>query len=187
MQRIASPQDQQVMASAATLRPICAADMEFLFRVYASTRAEEMALVNWNDAAKDVFLRMQFNAQHQYYHAQFRGARFDIIEQDGQPIGRLYVDRRGDAIHIIDIALLPEYRHHGIGSALLRGLQTEADASGRSVSIHVECNNPALRWYERLGFVRVRDQGIHLFMRWSPVSIPGNHSSGMQPNEPARS
>lgn len=174
MPDVASPRDEQALATAVTLRPVRTEDMEFLFQVYASTRADEMALLDRSSADKQSFLRMQFNAQHQYYHVQFRDARFDIIERDAQPIGRLYVDRRSDAINIIDIALLPEHRNAGIGSLLVRALLAEAGASGLPVGIHVECNNPALQWYERLGFVRVSDLGIYYFMRWSPASITEN-------------
>lgn len=174
MQGIASSRDEQALATAVTLRPVRAEDTEFLFRVYASTRADELAPLDWSSSEKQTFLRMQFHAQHQYYHSQFRDARFDIIERDGQPIGRLYVDRRADTINIIDIALVPEHRKGGIGSLLVRALLTEANASGLPVSIHVECNNPALQWYERLGFVRVSDQGIYYFMRWSPASMTEN-------------
>ena len=174
MHGIATPLDEQTSAAAVTLRPISAEDTEFLYRVYASSRADEMALLDWSSAEKQTFLRIQFHVQHRHYHAQFRDARFDIIERDGLPIGRLYVDRRADTIHIIDIALLPEHRMRGIGGLLLRALLAEACASGRSVSIHVECNNPARRWYERLGFVRISDRGIYYFMRWSPASITEN-------------
>ena len=91
----------------------------FLFRVYANTRAQEMALLNWEDAERDAFLQMQFAAQHRYYHEQFSAASFDLVLQNGEPIGRLYVDRRVDEIRIVDIALLQQYRSKGVGSALL--------------------------------------------------------------------
>jgi GNAT superfamily N-acetyltransferase len=47
------------------------------------------------------------------------------------PAGPRYVMRAGDEIRIIDIALLPEYCNRGIGTALLRGLQSEAAAAGK--------------------------------------------------------
>ncbi len=43
-----------------SLRPITAEDVDFLYRVYASTRADEMKLVDWDDAQKRAFLEMQF-------------------------------------------------------------------------------------------------------------------------------
>jgi ribosomal protein S18 acetylase RimI-like enzyme len=163
-----SPSDEQDIATAIALRPVRTEDAEFLFRVYASTRVDEMALTDWSRAEQHALLQMQFNAQHQHYQTHFHDACFDIIERDGQEIGRLYVDRRAESIHIIDIALLPEHRKGGVGNLLLQALLVEASAAGLPVNIHVERNNPALQWYERLGFVHVSDQGIYCFMRWSP-------------------
>jgi hypothetical protein len=42
---------------------------------------------------KDAFLRMQFHAQHTYYHQQFPDAAYDVVESDGVPVGRLDVGR----------------------------------------------------------------------------------------------
>lgn len=151
-----------------SLRPIGEHDLDFLQRVYASTRAEELALVDWNDAQKASFLRMQFEAQHTHYKEHFPKARFDIIEVKGDPVGRLYVDRRPDEIRIIDIALLPEWRNRGAGSALLRSLLDEAGGEGKAVRIHVEQNNPAMQLYLRLGFTELEDQGVYRLMEWRP-------------------
>lgn len=150
------------------LRAATPADDAFLRRVYASTREEELAQVDWSDAQKRAFLGMQFDAQDHHYRTHFPGTRFDVIERDGVPIGRLYVQRAAD-IHILDISLLPEHRGAGAGGALLRELQGEAAASARRVTIHVERTNPALRLYERLGFrVEADDDAVYLFMAWRP-------------------
>ena len=151
-----------------TFRPIRPEDERFLFELYASTRAEELAQTPWDEAEKQAFLRMQFTAQHQYYQSQFTAAAFDIVLLHDRPIGRLYVDRRADEIRLIDIALLPEQRNAGIGARLIQGLLAEAAQSGKPVRIHVEKFNLALRLYERLGFAPIEDQGVYLLMQWSP-------------------
>ena len=56
-----------------TLRPAQAEDTEFLFRVYASTRSEELARTPWTEDEKRAFLEMQFNAQEKDYSARFPG------------------------------------------------------------------------------------------------------------------
>ena len=150
------------------LRPIAPADEPFLLRVYAATRAEEMALIDWDPLQKEAFVRQQFEAQHKHYRESFRAARFDVVERGGRAIGRLYVDRRPDDIRVIDIALLPEERGAGLGGALMRELLDEAAAAGKTLSIHVEKNNRALRLYRRLGFAEIEDQGVYLLMEWSP-------------------
>ena len=150
------------------LRPIRPEDQPFLYEVYASTRLEELAPLGWNADQQAAFLTQQFNAQHQYYQANYPGADFQIILVNDQPAGRIYVDRRIDEIRLIDIALLPEYRNGGIGSRLLKDLLAEAARAGKPVRIHVEKFNPALRLYERLGFSISDDRGVYWFMEWRP-------------------
>jgi ribosomal protein S18 acetylase RimI-like enzyme len=150
------------------LRPISPGDEELLYRIYASTREEELAPVGWSPEEKVAFLRQQFTAQHRYYQEHYVDSRFDIVLADGLPIGRLYVARWTREIRLIDIALLPAYRRRGIGGALLRELLAEGEASGRPVTIHVEVYNPALALYERLGFRKVADRGVYQLMEWRP-------------------
>ena len=146
------------------LRPATAEDEAFLLAVYAGTRREELALTGWDAAATDAFLRMQSAAQDSHYRQHFPDAAFDVVMVDGVAAGRLYVDRRDTEIRIIDIALLPEHRGRGIGTALLTPILDEAETAGRTVVINVERENPARRLYERLGFVRVAEHGLHLLL-----------------------
>jgi ribosomal protein S18 acetylase RimI-like enzyme len=153
---------------ALTFRPIGPEDAAFLYKVYASTRADELALTDWDEAQKEAFLTMQFNAQHQDYQANYTDADFLIILLGDRSIGRLYLDRLETEIRIIDIALLPEYRNSGIGTALLKDILAEAARVGKPVRIHVEMFNPAFRLYQRLGFRKLEDRGVYYFMEWSP-------------------
>lgn len=146
-----------------------AEDLEFLFRVYASSREEEMALTGWTDQQKEEFLRMQFDLQHKQYMQNYKNASFEIILYCGVPAGRLYVDRRKDDIRIVDIALLTEFRRRGIGSEIMSGLAAEADRKKLSLSLHVEHNNPALGLYERMGFKKEGDTGVYFFMERPPA------------------
>ena len=150
-----------------SFRPIRENDKDFLCRLYATTRADEMAMVPWSEKEKSEFLSMQFNAQHQYYHGQFSDADFLIISQDAATIGRVYIQRRVDEIRLIDIALLPEHRGSGLGTQLLNELLLEAEQKQLPVRIHVEHFNPALRLYERLGFQQIEDQGVYYLMEWN--------------------
>jgi ribosomal protein S18 acetylase RimI-like enzyme len=149
-----------------SLRPITPEDDSFLAGVYASTRADELAVTGWSDEEKAVFCRRQFDAQTAHYRENYPGASFQMIERDDEPVGRLYVARWEKEIRIVDIALLPEFRGRGIGSKLLRELQEEARPAGKSLTIHVERFNPAMRLYERLGFKQVEDKGVYLLMEW---------------------
>jgi ribosomal protein S18 acetylase RimI-like enzyme len=151
-----------------TFRRITEADLPFLARLYASTRAEELAPVLWSDEQKAAFLDHQFRAQHSHYQQYYPEADWLVTMRAGEDVGRLYVERWKREHCIIDIAFLPEHRGKGLGAALMRDLMDEAAAVGKGVQIHVEKFNPALHLYRRLGFVTEQDKGVYDLMRWSP-------------------
>jgi ribosomal protein S18 acetylase RimI-like enzyme len=151
-----------------TLRPARPEDREFLLAVYASTRAEELAPVPWTAEQKAGFLKMQFDAQDADYSSNYAGADFCVVEVEGVPAGRLYVERRPAEIRLIDIALLPSFRRAGIGTRLLTQLIAEAKRRAVPLRIHVEMFNPARRLYERLGFAPVEEHGVYLLMERLP-------------------
>ena len=169
------------MANQITLRPESGADSDFLFRLFASTREEEMNMVPWTLEQKNAFLRMQFQAQTTHYHQHFADAAFMVILYDTHPAGRLCVCRREQEIHVVDIALLREFRNAGIATRLLKDLLAEAETCKKRVTMYVLRNSPALRLYERLGFRVTDNGGVYLFADWRPgittEKISGLHAS----------
>jgi len=159
-----------VRAAAAGLkfRPITAADLPFLARLYASTRMEELAVTDWSDAQKTAFLQSQFDAQHAHYQQHYAGTDFLVIERGEDAIGRLYLARWAREHRIVDISLLRAHRARGLGTALLHDLLDEAARAGKAVTIHVEKFNPALTLYRRLGFIAAGEEGAYDLMRWDP-------------------
>ncbi len=148
------------------LRPETEADLPFLERLYASTRLEELRPVPWSEAQKAEFLSSQFSLQRSHYLTHYPDANLDVVELRGAPVGRLYVQRQSDELRVMDIALLPEYQRQGVGGRLLKPLLEEAGQAELPVTLHVEHQNQARLWYERLGFVVVEDIGVYLLMRW---------------------
>ncbi len=163
------------------LQPVTPNDRELLLELYASTRADELALTDWSDAQRLAFVEMQFDAQTQHYSRQRPQAVCQLIVLDDRPnegsrkdraVGRLWVDREGDSLHVLDITLLPQARGQGVGSALLRELMAEAQQQGQQVTISVEVHNPARHLYERLGFkAQGGVQGIYQRMAWKPAPL----------------
>lgn len=152
------------------LRAVTEDDADFLYSVYTSTRADEMARVDWNTEQQEAFLHMQFNAQSQFYIENYPGAEFQVVTLNDQPIGRLYVQRKEDEIRIMDIALLPDHRNLGIGSTLLQDILEQGKSLNLPVTIHVEQFNPAMRLYQRMGFHPKEDKGVYLLMEWSSTN-----------------
>lgn len=162
---------EALLSRGIALRPESDADLSFLLQVYTSTRAEELAIVPWPEDQKRAFLIQQFGAQRTHYRAYFPQTAFLVIERCDEPIGRLYLDDRRTRLHIVDIALLPQNRDGGIGTALLTAIQDHARAQGKGVGIFVERMNPAKSLYDRLGFRVIREEEIYLEMDWTPDGV----------------
>jgi predicted GNAT family acetyltransferase len=156
----------ELAARGFALRPEMERDEPFLQALYATTRQAELDQVaHWPEHEKHAFVAMQFRAQHAHYRHALPNVAFDVIEQDGAPIGRLYTREGETMLHIVDVLLDPAVRGGGIGTALLRGLAADVLAAGKVLSIFVEEYNPARHLYERLGFVQVGEQrGFHIEM-----------------------
>ena len=150
-------------------RPALPSDEPFLFELYASTRQEEIAAWGWEDAQRQAFLSMQFNARQRQYSATAMNASHQIILCAGQPVGHIWIDHRPAEIVLVDIALLPDQRGVGIGTALIQRLQAEAAQAGKPIRLHVLNTNRASRLYSRLGFQVSREDEIYAEMVWKPA------------------
>ncbi len=152
-------------------------DLPFLSSLYASTRARELAAIDWPNEQKKFFTNSQFQLQHHYYQQQFPSAQFHVITADGRDAGRLYYCWEVNNLRLIDIALLPEYQYQGIGGMLIRELMAQVSERNGTILLHVEFNNPARDWYLQLGFVAGTDDGMYQKMEWAsaqnvPLMIP---------------
>jgi ribosomal protein S18 acetylase RimI-like enzyme len=162
-----------IALGALRLRPITAEDRPFLEALYRSVRWEELAPTGWPDEAKLAFLASQFDLQHRQFTAYYPAEGLELVEQDGEPIGRLYVDRTPRNTYLVDIALLPQWRGRGVGTRLIRALQDDVRMRGGELTLNVDRTNPdAERLYRRLGFVEtppdVPYPGVSIDMRWTP-------------------
>lgn len=145
------------------LRPVTAADEAWQFAIYASTRADELALAGWPPQQCEAFTQQQHRAQQQHYARHFPHSACQLILVGNEVAGRLWLDERADRLHVLDIALLPAWRGRGLGTRCL--LDLAAGCGGRCLSIQVELHNPARRLYERLGFVADGEpQGLYQAM-----------------------
>ncbi len=93
-----------------------------------------------------------------------------VIEQESVPIGAAWLrlwpsDEKGygyinDNIPELAIALLPNFRGLGIGTKLLKQILTIAQDHFPAVSLSIRADNPALRLYQRIGFMPVADSEV---------------------------
>lgn len=153
------------------LRAVGPEDEEFLFGVYARSRAGEMALVSWDDAQKHAFLRQQFEAQREQYFERFPDAEYSVILYRDHPVGRIWIGRSPEEIRLLDIAILPEFQNQGIGAVLVGALMEEARGANLPLRHMVfKLNTDAIRFYERLGFTLLDDAGAYFHMERLPAA-----------------
>ena len=158
--------------NALTLRRVEPDDEEFLVALYASTREEELAQVEWAEGQKEQFLRWQYGLQRSEYQTRFPDADYYIVLMDNQAAGRIWIGRDHQQIRLLDIALLPGFQNRGIGTILIRRLIDEASQTNKFLRHMVfVLNNDAHRFYERLGFAVIEDLGAYKHMEWRPEKI----------------
>ena len=162
------PPPRRAAALGISYRAMEESDLPFVAAVYASTRTEELAATGWPDEMKQAFLTQQHQAQHYHYQTYYHGAEWLIVEQGGVAVGRIYLQEPTSEIPLIDIALLPEHRRAGIGGAMIGDLLEWAGGLGKSISLHVEPNNPVRPFYLRIGFVPTGEAGAYEAMLWQP-------------------
>lgn len=148
------------------LRAARPGDAPLLHRIYASTRADELALVAWPDAVKDAFLTQQREARDADYARRHPRAERLIVEDADGPVGSLWIDRGEDGLVLLDIALLPEHRGRGVGGMLLEDLQREAAQRGVPLMLQVAATNRASDLYLRLGFRDVGGDEVYRQLEW---------------------
>ena len=136
------------------LRNVKESDFDWLYHLRSRTMAEYI------DASGGRFdLKTQTDRIMKEYEA------IKIVRSGGRDIGMFKVKRGPDSWEIIQIQILPEYQHLGIGTELIRNLQAEASERGIAVFLSVLKVNPAKRLYERLGFEVIREKETSWTMR----------------------
>jgi GNAT superfamily N-acetyltransferase len=141
-------------------------DQDFVYRLFCAVKTDELQAWSWSEAERELLMSVQFRGHEHHYRQEMPDADDTIVHLDGEPIGRMIVERGADAVLLADLSLLPAFRNRGIGGELIRNLQREADARGVPLRLHCAVANPAGRLYCRLGFLVVGENETHRLMEW---------------------
>ncbi len=152
-----------------SLRPTSVNDNDLLLHVYASTRQDEMASWGWSAVQQSSFIRMQHDARRRGYATTYPSAENSIISLGDVPAGSIIIFRGPSEIRLVDIALLPEFRGHGLGGEVIRMLISEAADVGCALRLNVLRSNRATHLYERLGFIARGGDEMYCEMEWAPA------------------
>ena len=151
-------------------------DTAFIEAVYRTTREAELNLTNWSEHQKSAFITMQSAAQLAEYKTKCPGARFQVIIYNKKNAGRFFTCENENEIRLLDITILPEFSGKGMGTNLLHRLIQRSNKVQKKISLHVIASNPALKLYQRLGFVRIKNDGLNYYMEREP-GVHSNTSS----------
>ncbi|MEO8180374.1 MAG: GNAT family N-acetyltransferase [Deltaproteobacteria bacterium] len=138
------------------------ADVPFLLELRRQTLVEYLRAsgVPQSEAELEQRVRLRFDCA-------------EIVSWQGEPIGLFKAVREGTDWTLLQIQLAPEHQGRGIGAQLICALLLEAQQHGAAVRLSVLRANPALRLYQRLGFV-VLGEAPHSFylLRGSSGALP---------------
>lgn len=151
--------------AAVTLRPAVAADGELLRRLYLEARPELRLL-------PEQLVDLQRHAQRRQYQADHPSSLDQIVEVDGEPVGRCWIAPEPDGIRVLDLAVLADRRGQGTGRAVLEQVIARAAACGGNVRLSVwSANVGARRLYRAAGFTETGSQGGYVAMCREPERL----------------
>jgi ribosomal protein S18 acetylase RimI-like enzyme len=155
------------MSQVLTLRPARTDDQEFLCRLFYSVYLEKLQLVPLSAEEKKTLVKVMYQGFNRHYNSLTPDSDDRLVLLNNEPIGRMILLQMREEIRLADLAILPQYRGRGIGSALISQLQTESMMSKRPVRLQVARFDRALRLYQRLGFYKINAAGPYLHLEWS--------------------
>lgn len=141
------------------LRPAEEKDQEFLYQVKKQSNFGYISdLWGWDE-----------DVQRREFARDFQQIReFSVITVDGADAGFLQLQSGSDFLNVAEIHLLPPFQGQGIGSAVLKDVQ--ADAEGLPVLIGCfRANKRAYQLYQRLGFAPITENDTHFILIYNPT------------------
>jgi ribosomal protein S18 acetylase RimI-like enzyme len=160
------------LARLSYLKPARSADDDFLYEVFATTWASEVAALPNQNLARHV-LRIQHIAQERRFDTRYPGHRRFVVSHEGERVGRFYLFGSGSLLHVVDLTLLPRFQSLGIGPRLLSDLMLGAAADDQRVSMRVaRDNDKSLGLCASLGFQLLSSDDLDHYLEWSPAPAP---------------
>jgi ribosomal protein S18 acetylase RimI-like enzyme len=133
-------------------RAALADDWAWRSALFRETQAHVFDHLCLPETQKQALSEQQFRLREQAYDRAYPDRRIDIVTLDGIDVGAIQVDHADDRLCLVDIAIAAPQQRRGLGTALVRALQSEAIGSGLMLTLSAERNGMVLPWYQSLGF-----------------------------------
>lgn len=134
-------------------RPTIATDGPALFRLFQQVHTAEIATLAAAPATRAALASMQYVQQRVRTSTEFPDAVDVVIEARGTLCGRMLTVMRDDGIRLIQLAVLVEHRHQGIGTLAMRRLARIAGEHGCPIWLCTDAGSTDCRGFlQRVGF-----------------------------------
>jgi ribosomal protein S18 acetylase RimI-like enzyme len=140
-----------------SLRPCTADDEAFARRVHREA---------YRDVVTRQFGEWDDDRQRGFFEAKWDPSSYQAIMVSGADAGVVRCTREAGYLYLDEIQLLPAAQGAGIGSAVIRDLQEQAQNAGLPLRLQVLKQNRARVLYERLGFYVTGETEQHFQMEW---------------------
>ncbi|MBB3112002.1 ribosomal protein S18 acetylase RimI-like enzyme [Paenibacillus phyllosphaerae] len=144
-------------------------DEELLFGMYAAVYRRSFEQWGLGERETNQILQLQYRAKSMSYRNQYPQAIDFLIDLDNEAAGIAIVHEGTTLLSLIDLMVLPHFQRLGLGTQVIRLLQSEAQQRDIPVKLHVDVSNTnAYNWYVRMGFEEVSSTLTHHEMIWNP-------------------
>ena len=140
-----------------SLRPCTPADEPFARRVHREA---------YMDVVTRQFGEWDDERQRGFFDAKWDPSLYQAIVVGGAGVGVTRYRFEPDHLSLDEIQLLPAAQGAGVGSAIIRDLQEQAQHRGLPLRLQVLKQNRARELYERLGFAQTGETEQHYQMEW---------------------
>jgi GNAT superfamily N-acetyltransferase len=141
-------------------------DAAFMYEVYAETKRPELEALGWPEQQIETFIRMQYEVRERATSERYPVSETLLIRVADRYAGKITTALTNDELVLADIALLPPYRNRGIGTALIRSLQSAASDLDKPLRLQMVQGDPSETFYRRLGFTVQRNHFPYRSMEW---------------------
>jgi ribosomal protein S18 acetylase RimI-like enzyme len=142
-----------------------ATDAAFLAALYLATRPDLGALPVPRSVIEGI-ARHQQQLQVEAYALGYPAAETWLLTDGKEALGRVVLDWASDTLRVVDLAVAPHARRHGVARTVLAALQ-EACRGECTMTLRVRVENAAARaLYAACGFAVVQDDGATLELAW---------------------
>jgi len=128
-------------------------DLDFLLKLRKSTM--NIHLTN---------MGLPTDEQSHLNRIKYQFAAAKIITMNEQDIGLLKSYQDDNALHIVQIQIIPELQNNGVGAKLVQEIIQKAKHPQKKVMLSVLKSNPVKKLYDKLGFHVIKEEENSLIM-----------------------